>query len=116
MPKMLLRQPGSIYSPSGPFTKSKEIIQKFTETGHSWYIYQNELHKACFQRDVGYGDFKDLTSRTAADKILHGKAFNIAKNMKCDGYERIALQWFINFSIKKLLVMVLKMRICQTSN
>ena len=35
MPKMLLRQPGSIYSPSGPFTKSKEIIQKFTETGHS---------------------------------------------------------------------------------
>ena len=35
------------------------------------------------------GDFKDLaTRRTASDKILHDKAFNIAKNLKCDGYQR----------------------------
>ena len=27
-----------------------------------------------------YGDFKDLNRRTAADKTLHGKAFNIVKN------------------------------------
>ena len=35
-----------------------------------------------------YADFKDLTRRTASDKILHDKAFNIAKNSKYDGYQR----------------------------
>ena len=37
---------------------------------------------------MGYGHFKDLTRRTAADKILRDKAFNIAKNSKYDGYQR----------------------------
>ena len=32
-----------------------------------------------------YGDFKDLTRRTASDKILRDKAFTIAKNQKYDG-------------------------------
>ena len=31
---------------------------------------------------MAYGEFKDLTRRTASDKILHGKAFNIAKTPK----------------------------------
>ena len=35
-----------------------------------------------------HGDFKDLTIKTASDKILHDKAFNIAKNPKHDGYKR----------------------------
>ena len=35
-----------------------------------------------------YGDFKDLARRTASDKILIEKSFNIAKNSKCDGYQR----------------------------
>ena len=34
-----------------------------------------------------YGDFKDLRKRTAADKVLRDKAFNIAKNPKYDGYQ-----------------------------
>ena len=34
-----------------------------------------------------YGDFKDLNRRTAADKLLHDKAFNIAKNPEYDGYQ-----------------------------
>ena len=34
-----------------------------------------------------YGDFKDLAKRTAADKVLRDKAFNIAKDPKYDGYE-----------------------------
>ena len=34
------------------------------------------------------GDFKDLSRRTASDKILRDKAFNIAKNLKYDGYQR----------------------------
>ena len=35
-----------------------------------------------------YGDFKDLKRWTASAKILRGKAFNIAKNPKYDGYQR----------------------------
>ena len=35
---------------------------------------------------MAYGDFKGLTRRTASDKILLDKAFNIAKNSKYDGY------------------------------
>ena len=32
------------------------------------------------------GDFIGLAGRTASDKILHDKAFNIAKTPKHDGY------------------------------
>ena len=35
---------------------------------------------------MAYGYFKNLTQRTASDKILREKAFNIAKNPKYDGY------------------------------
>ena len=37
---------------------------------------------------MAYGDFKDLARRTASDKILRDKAFNIAKIPKYDGYQR----------------------------
>ena len=37
---------------------------------------------------MAYGDFKDLNRRTAADKVLHDKAFNIVKNPKYDEYQR----------------------------
>ena len=71
-----------------PFTKNKERIQKFKETGDSRYIYQNKLYKACFQHDMAYGDFRDLTRRTAFDKTLRDKAFSIAKIPKYDGHQR----------------------------
>ena len=58
--EMHLRQPGFTYSACGPFTKNKERIQKFKQTGDSRYIYKNELAKACFQHDMAYGDFKDF--------------------------------------------------------
>ena len=63
-------------------TKNNERIQNFKETGDSRYIYQNELDKACFQHAMAYGDFKDLTRRTASDKILRDKAFSLDKNPK----------------------------------
>ena len=85
--EMHLRQPGFTYSTCGPFTK-KQRIQKFKETGDSLYIYQNELDKACFQHDMAWEEFRDLTRRTAFDKILRDKAFDIAKNLKYDGYQR----------------------------
>ena len=37
---------------------------------------------------MAYGDFKDLARRTASHAILRDKAFNIAKNLKYDGYQR----------------------------
>ena len=54
MPGMHLRQPAMISKPGfaygtyRPFTKNRERIQHFKETGGSRYIYQNELDKACF--------------------------------------------------------------------
>ena len=52
------------------------------------YIYKNELDKAYFEHDIAYEDFKDLARRTASDKVLKDKAFNIVKNSKYDEYER----------------------------
>ena len=48
MPEIHLKQPGFTYSVCGLFTKNKERIQKFKETGDTSYIYKNELDKACF--------------------------------------------------------------------
>ena len=80
MPEMHLRQPQYVYSACRARTKSKERIKKFKETGDKRYIYKNELDKACFQHDMAYGDFKDLAKRTAADKVLRDKAFQIASD------------------------------------
>ena len=88
MSEMHLKQSGVTYSACGPFTKNKERIQKSKETGDTNYIYKNELDKAYFKHDMAYGDFKHLSRRTASDKILRDKAFNIAKNPNYDGYQR----------------------------
>ena len=88
MPEIHLRQPKFTYSACGPFTKHEQRIQKFKETGDTNYIYKNELDKACFTHDAAYSDSKDLTKRTVADKILKNRAFNIAKDLKYDGYQR----------------------------
>ena len=84
MSEMHLKQPVFTYSAYGPFTKNKARIQKFKETGDTSHIYKNELDKACFQHDMAYGDFKDLQRRTASDKVLRDKAFNISANSKYD--------------------------------
>ena len=101
MPEMHLRQPQFVYSACGPFTKNKERIQKFKETGDTSYIYKNELDKACFQHDMAYGDFKDLPKRTAADKVLRDKAFKIASDQKYDGYQRGLASMVYKFFDKK---------------
>ena len=88
MPEIDLKQPEYTDSACRPFTKNKERIQKFKETGGTNCISKNELNKICFQHDMAYGDFKDLARRTASNKVLRGKAFNIAKKSKNDGYQR----------------------------
>ena len=88
MPEMHLKQPGFTYSACGPFTKSKERIEKFMQTGNTDFTYKNELDKACFQHDMAYGKSKDLIKRTQSDKVLKDKAFKIASDPKYDGYQR----------------------------
>ena len=100
MLEMHLRQPRFTYRACGPFTKHKERIQKFKETGVTKYIYKNELDKACFAHDAAYSDSEDLTKRTTADNILREKAFNIAKDPKYDGYQRGLASMVCKFLIK----------------
>ena len=102
MPEIHLRQPQFTYSACGPFTKHEQKIQKFKETGDRNYIYKNDLDKACFAHDAAYSDSKDLTKRTAADKILKNKAFYIAKDPKHDGYQRGLASMVYNFFDSKV--------------
>ena len=75
------RQPQFVYSASGPFTKNKERIQKFKETGDTSYIYK--------------------AKRTAVGKVLRDKAFKIASDQKYDGYQRGLASMVFKFFDKK---------------
>ena len=55
MPELDLKQPRFTYSTCGPFTRNKERIEKFMQTGNTDYIYRNQLDKACVQHDMNYG-------------------------------------------------------------
>ena len=101
MPEMHLRQPQFVYSAYGPFTRHKERIKKFKQTGDTRYIYRNDLNKASFQHDSAYADNKDLINRTKADKILKDKAYNIASNPEYDGYQRGLASMVYKFFDKK---------------
>ena len=50
-----------------------------------------------------YGDFKNLPRRTTSDKVLGDKAFNIAKDLKCDVYQRGIVSVVYNYFIKILV-------------
>ena len=101
MPEMNLKKPGFIYSACGPFTKNKERIEKFMQTGNTDFIYKNELDKVCFQHDMAYGKSKDLIKRTQSDKVLKDKAFKIASDPKYDGYQRGLASMVYKFFDKK---------------
>ena len=81
--------------------KNKERIKKIKEAGDSRYFYQNKLDKACFKNKIAYGDFKDLNRRTATDRVLRDKAFNIAKNLKYNEYQRALPSMVYNTFDKK---------------
>ena len=85
---MHLKQSGFTYSAYGAFIKKKERIEKFMQTGHTDFIYKNELDKAYFQDDLAYSKSKDLVKRMQTDKFLRDKAFKIANKPKYDGYQR----------------------------
>ena len=86
MPEMHLRQRGFTYSACGPFTKSKERIQKFKETRDASYIYKNELERYAFNMIWLMETLKILQKELQADKVLRDRAFKIASDQKYDGY------------------------------
>ena len=97
MPEMDLKQPGFTYSACGPFTKNKERIEKFIHAENTNIIDENELDKACYQQDMGYGKSKDLAKRTQSDKVLKDKAFKTASDPKYDVYQRGLASMVYNF-------------------
>ena len=101
MPEMHLKQPGFPYSACGPFTKNKERIEKFMQTGNTNFIYKNELDKACFQHDMASSKSKDLAKRTQSDKVLRDKSFKIGSDPKYGGYQRRLASMVYKFFDKK---------------
>ena len=65
-------------------TRKEYKILKKQETED---IYQNKLETACCEHDMAYGDFKDLPNRTASEKAICDKAFNITKSAKYNGHQ-----------------------------
>ena len=96
MLEMHLKQSGFTYSACRLFTKNKERIQKFKETGGTSYIYKKNLDKACFQNDL---------ARTASDKVLGDNAFNIAQNQR--GLASMVYKFF-DKSLKTLVLICMQ--------
>ena len=106
MPEMHFKQSSFTYSACGLFTKNKERIERFMQTGNTDFIYKNELNKACFQHDMAYGKSKDLAKRTQSDKVLRDKALKIVSDPKYDGDQRGLASMVYEFLIKSLLEVV----------
>ena len=61
MPQMHLKQLGFNYNACGPFTKNKERIKKFRETGYTDFTYRNDqlvFNVICFQLIQNMTDIK----------------------------------------------------------
>ena len=77
MPEMHLKQLGFTYSACGSFTKNKERIEKFMQTGNTDFIYKNELDKACFQHNMAYRKSKVLAKKPQSYKVLRDKHLEV---------------------------------------
>ena len=89
----LEQQPNFIYSTCGTFTRNREIIEKFMQTGSTDFIYKKKVDKACFQHDgyqrelapIAYKFFdkKSSESNVAAllvKKLLPNQMINLQMN------------------------------------
>ena len=56
---------------------------------------------------MAYSKSKDLAKRTQLNKVLRDKTFEIASNLKNDGYQRGLASMLHKFLIKNLLEVVL---------
>ena len=101
MPKLYLGQPEFTSSFCEPFTKWRERNKKFRKRGDLNYIYKNKLDKACFSNNAANVDKKDLAKNTILDKILKDRTYEIARNLKYDGYQRRLPSIVYKFLIRK---------------
>ena len=69
MPELHLKQRGFTHSTCGPFTKSKERIEKSMQTGNADFIYGNELDKAYFAHDMVIVNQKILQKELSQTKF-----------------------------------------------
>ena len=63
-----------------------------------------------------HGGFKDLTRWTASDKLLRNRAFNFAKSLKYDGYQRGITSMVSKFFIKNFQGEQSKMKVFLIKN
>ena len=75
-------------------------------TGSTNYIYKNYFDQTCFQHDMIYGKYKYLNKRTASDKFLNTKILKLQVIQNMMHIKEEYLQWFTNFLIKYLKVVV----------
>ena len=94
-----LKHPGVTYSTCGLFSKHRERIQKFKETGNLKHLHSYEL--ACFAHNGAYSNSKDLAKRTVSDNIMKDTAYGIGRNPKFDGYQRTLAGMIYKFFYKK---------------
>ena len=97
MPEMHLKEPGF----SGPFTKSKERIEKFMQTGNTNFFIKINLIKLV-STWYGLWQIKNLVKRTQSDKVLRNKPFKIASDPEYDGYQRELASMVYKFFDKKI--------------
>ena len=104
----------SIWSPPVAFAENY-LLERRQNPCFLWLLILSYCHKSLL--DIRLVIFKiwggrgQIDPTTASDKVLPDKAFNYAKIPKYDWYQ-CGLSWCISFSIKSLLVVVLKMKLC----
>ena len=104
MSEMHLIQPEFTYSVRGLFTETKQKIQKFKAAGDSRYVYRNELDKTCFQHDMTFGDFKDLSKKKkrflVKYYVMRGSKLLVSQSMMDINVDWH--QWSTNLLIRRL--------------
>ena len=98
MPQMRLRKPVFTNSACRPFTKIKERIQKFKETGDI-FIKSNDILKIYLEEQL-------------LMKYYVRKHLIFLKNPKYDSHQRCFTQWFRN----ALINLLLKAKLFRTNN
>ena len=82
MPEMHLRQPGFTYSACGPFTKNKERIKNLKKQVIQDIFIKTNFIKLVFKMIWLMEILKIYLEERLLIRVLHDKAFNIAKNPK----------------------------------
>ena len=116
MPEMHLRQPGLTHSARGPFTKNKESIQKFKKQDIQGIFVKTSQIKLVFNMAWLINILKIYLEEQLLIEYCMKKHLILLKISNMMDMEGVLLQWFINFLIKILLVVLLKMRVFQVKN